>query len=572
MTTSPRSVSLCGWTVDLNVYFVSSMAGSMRSALVSFIACSGALLLLACDGGSEHQASAKISADTGGNVSLAGARLIVPPSALLADTQVSIRIVPADDTHGGTPQGLAPVGDRYEIDLQGQSLVIPARLELPYDPSRLPDGYSEEALFVTYFDPETKTWVPAGGDIDPVQKIVATDTTHASWWTLYTQTDAKAPLDAADRRTVFLSSNAGDPLELCPYITSVDRNPCVGYDYTQEDQKLDPINLVFYDVSLPDIANALSAEWTTPTICFLPPTHSAYAGVPGVVPFQKFDAIAQGYTNLGGCDNPVAGQNHIRIFPVSGTKWILAGVHYEQGLFHEPSGPWEGAEQVASTAFTQNFRVEPDRLLLQRNCSSGCIFRRQYLSGWATLITPKGSSVHQPLLVLNPDHGVPGANVLVAGVGFPSNARVSVYGDVGRSNLLLNSLSTDGNGNFLYAGIVPFNALTGIYAVRAQTSDRVFAEKLFTVEAQLVSPPGPPSSPPIVSPPRPVSPPLVSPPLAPTRVPFVSPPVLPTQPPFVSPPPVPTAPPFVSPPLVPTATPFVSPPILPTPTPYRSPP
>jgi len=554
----------------------------MRCRTALFISLLAAALIVGCGGGSSHVMHARIAANAGGELDFpGGARLVVPPGALSADTDVAIANVKPDAAHGGAPETLTAVGSRYEIDLGNQPLHVPARLELPFGNASMPADASPDGLFLAYFDPQTNAWTPSGGIVDDTKHVVATEITHASWWSLFTQTAAGTPLLASDRRAINLPSNAGDPAVLCPYLGIVKSSggsysPCVDLS----DAQLDPINLVFYGLSEQEILAALDAAgWTPGIIC---PALSALEGnqvlFAGVGRPQVFPFSDQRYLGENCASSALAGQYHVRLFPVPSSNWVLAGVHFERGIPHQPAAPWTLAADAAAGAFGTQYRVEPHRLLLQRDCAFTCTFRGLPMDGWVTLVTPKGSALSQPLLFLSPNHGPPGARIVVGGAGFPSRQPVTVYGDAGRTNLLLNTVSTDDNGMFLYVGFVPMNAPAGTYAVRAQTSDSVFAETLFTVEPG-GSPPPTASSPPVGSPQAAfASPPLVSPPG------IASPPPGPISPPSdlppgaISPPPapapvVPNSPPPAPTPVPPSSPPgLISPPPAPTPVPPNSPP
>lgn len=402
---------------------------------------------------------------------------------------MKIELVPADDSHGGMPEGLIAIGQRYEIDLGGAHLRLPARLELMYDPGLVPASIRQDTITAAFFDKDQGTWISTAGEVDQVANRVTTELFSASWWSVFTPVDPGAVL-RADRRLVYLPSNQNDPLQLCPYVANTKDNPCTT---AKDDADLDPINLVFYGLSASDILQLLEQNgWgRRDPFCQLRQSHVAYAGIgePKVVP-----AVGQVFWGL--CD----AQYHLRLFEVPGSKWVLGAAHFETlalPLVHRPSLPWEHAEEVVAESLAKGFRVEPDRLLVQRDCpdmNEGCLFRGQQMNGWATLIVSKNAPLTQPTLTLDPQSGPVATRVRVHGSGFWPHSEVIVIGDAGRYNAFLNRVNTDETGEFEYSGVVPATATiaatgetliveAGSYTVRAQLAqaDTVFAETRFRV-------------------------------------------------------------------------------------------
>ncbi len=472
------------------------------------------LLALACTGRPENTwqvdvpGQVTVSHDVGGVVTLGGARLVIPPGALRSDVRVRIEVVPADEAHGGMPPGLAAVGQRYEIDLGEQRLLVPAQLELLFDPGLLPPGIVTDQAFVAFFDREAGIWVPVGGHLERGNVLVA-ELTHASWWSAFVPAQPGGQV-GVDRRLVYLPSSAGDPLLVCPYIADTASSPCPGWDGRVADDQLDPINLVFYGLDEQEIVGALKnfkdplfgRSWddaTADPLCGFvrPPSHTAWAGVEGE-PATAIPLSGQLFWELfwGSC----VARYHIRWFRVPNSPWILAAVQVDlsQPLVNEPGEPWQRAEEFAAQAFASSFNVEPDRLLIQRDCPDriwGCVFRGQGTNGWATLVTRRDAAVVQPRLELSPNHGRVGTRVRVSGSGFRPNREVTVIGDAGRYNVFLNRIRTDSSGAFEYWGVVPVTATSGAsgetflvqpgtYTVRAQETDEdaIFAETRFTVD------------------------------------------------------------------------------------------
>lgn len=132
-----------------------------------------------------QRAAAVIGAAQGGEVSLPdGTRITVPAGAVASDLTVALDEQPT--TVPPVPSFAAAVGTLVNVDLQGQSLMKPATLELPYDPSRVSSDTPEGAVFASYFDEAKQEWVPVGGVVDTQRHVVVVQTAHASWWAPWT--------------------------------------------------------------------------------------------------------------------------------------------------------------------------------------------------------------------------------------------------------------------------------------------------------------------------------------------------------------------------------------------------
>jgi len=136
----------------------------------------------------QQDVAAQVSVSLGGEIGLpdGGATLKIPPGALAADTAVSIKRVAPDATNGGDFELGVSAGERYEVDLGGQTLNQQALLEIPFDPSLLPQGADATQVFLAYYDGMAKQWVYAGGMVDTDRNVVILPVTHASWWNPFT--------------------------------------------------------------------------------------------------------------------------------------------------------------------------------------------------------------------------------------------------------------------------------------------------------------------------------------------------------------------------------------------------
>ena len=131
---------------------------------------------------SNQEVSVMISASQGGELALPDKTVLkIPADSLQTDTQVSISKISVQDLHAA-PEELSIVGGAYDINLGTTSLQKPATLEIPFDPTLLPDGTDPGQVFLSYYNEITKEWVYAGGVVDTNRNVVVLEITHASLW------------------------------------------------------------------------------------------------------------------------------------------------------------------------------------------------------------------------------------------------------------------------------------------------------------------------------------------------------------------------------------------------------
>ncbi len=171
--------SLGQWNPRLRVRLA-----ALSACLAAVLACSLFTgLVRPTEPSMEGGAKVRIESAEGGSLALAdGSSLEIPPGALSADVEVSLRQVEAGSATGGAGEFTMPVGSRYEVDLGGQELLGPVRLEIPFDRAALPPGEDPQHVFLTYFDEEQGEWVFAGGEPDLVRNVIVLEVDHGSWW------------------------------------------------------------------------------------------------------------------------------------------------------------------------------------------------------------------------------------------------------------------------------------------------------------------------------------------------------------------------------------------------------
>jgi hypothetical protein len=127
-----------------------------------------------------------------------GAMLVIPPGAVSGNGHLIARI-------GGPRQGtnmslggqaaaakpvLAPAGRQVRFELTGATLLHPAALTIPVDPSALQQAGSAaskpDAVWLAFYDAVGHRWQYVGGRYNPVTHSVSAQVTHLSLWAPFT--------------------------------------------------------------------------------------------------------------------------------------------------------------------------------------------------------------------------------------------------------------------------------------------------------------------------------------------------------------------------------------------------
>ena len=163
-----------------------------RNTIIKKLVTLGVLIAVSCSfftqptkitsTGSNQEVSGMITASQGGELALPdNAVLKIPAGSLKTDTQVSLRRTTAENAPTISGE-LSIIGGVYDITLGTSSLEKPVILEIPFDPTLLPNGAEPSQVFLSYYDEITKEWVYAGGEVDTNRNVVVLEITHASWW------------------------------------------------------------------------------------------------------------------------------------------------------------------------------------------------------------------------------------------------------------------------------------------------------------------------------------------------------------------------------------------------------
>ncbi|MCH7698169.1 MAG: hypothetical protein IH865_04455 [Chloroflexi bacterium] len=158
---------------------------TLRTAVLAGIAVG--LFVAACGGGGGGGGGVpegtQVRATGGGEFSLDGVTVLIPPNALSEDTFVSLT------TGDGPGQALEfgiVAGDAMRIDIGEAELLQPVSVQMTYEAAGIPDDYPEEAVFLAYFDEAIGSWVPVYGTVDTATRTVLVETDNLSWWQPWT--------------------------------------------------------------------------------------------------------------------------------------------------------------------------------------------------------------------------------------------------------------------------------------------------------------------------------------------------------------------------------------------------
>jgi hypothetical protein len=320
-----------------------------------------AILCSACGGGQATSVSKKISAAKGGTVSLGDEiSLRIPAGALSADATVRVTKATKENPGPEELKSVKAVGPAWNIDLGGQELTAPVTLELTYDPSLLPQGAPEDAVFAAYYDESVGLVAIVRGRVNSDKHVIIVETTHLSWW----QPSTWLSYDV----TLFFERPYG-----CLPVDEK-RDVCFEYYLHNEDGfRLDPVNLIFVGKNAAEVAKEIDQRLHWGRWCDVPVVSliicsplrlsagSAVADMKVVTPAaqrKQLELTRRGY--------------HIRLYQSPyHPDVVLASVHDDEAqcmLALDVGRDFDKAREVVAAAFETEYQVE--RLYLGNKLST----------------------------------------------------------------------------------------------------------------------------------------------------------------------------------------------------------
>jgi hypothetical protein len=332
-----------------------------RALLLILATVSVAILCSACGGGQATSVSKKISAAKGGTVSLGDEiSLRIPAGALSADATVRVTKATKENPGPEELKSVKAVGPAWNIDLGGQELTAPVTLELTYDPSLLPEGAPEDAVFAAYYDESVGLVAIVRGRVNSDKHVIIVETTHLSWW----QPSTWLSYDV----TLFFERPYG-----CLPVDEK-RDVCFEYYLHNEDGfRLDPVNLIFVGKNAAEVAKEIDQRLHWGRWCDVPVVSliicsplrlsagSAVADMKVVTPAaqrKQLELTRRGY--------------HIRLYQSPyHPDVVLASVHDDEAqcmLALDVGRDFDKAREVVAAAFETEYQVE--RLYLGNKLST----------------------------------------------------------------------------------------------------------------------------------------------------------------------------------------------------------
>jgi len=99
----------------------------------------------------------------------------VPTEAATGPIRLRVERLRPEEAPPPSP-GLVAVGEPVRITLTEGTLIRPVRVELRYDPGRIPKGMPEEALFIARYDEASQRWIGlVSSQVDATQKLVVAE-------------------------------------------------------------------------------------------------------------------------------------------------------------------------------------------------------------------------------------------------------------------------------------------------------------------------------------------------------------------------------------------------------------
>lgn len=124
----------------------------------------------------------EIKASKGGTLDLGDkANLRIPAKSLGKDGKVTFRTRKGNEIPGLRKE-MESLGEIYEIEIGGNEVKKAIKMEIPFDPEKLPSDVAESQVFLVYYDEETQEWIFAGGEVDSRRNTIEYETEHASFW------------------------------------------------------------------------------------------------------------------------------------------------------------------------------------------------------------------------------------------------------------------------------------------------------------------------------------------------------------------------------------------------------
>ncbi|MGH3223251.1 MAG: IPT/TIG domain-containing protein [Streptosporangiaceae bacterium] len=151
-------------------------------------------VLAACSTGGPGLPAVQVSADQGGTIAIAGARLSIPRGAVSGNGELHASTIgaPAHNAQpasAGHPALLSPASAAVHFTLAGTRLIRAARITFAVPrrvlPSRLAAAGQAYAVWLAFYDSAARRWQAVPSRYHPASDTVTAEVHHLSWWTAW---------------------------------------------------------------------------------------------------------------------------------------------------------------------------------------------------------------------------------------------------------------------------------------------------------------------------------------------------------------------------------------------------
>ena len=193
-------------------------------------------LLVACSSGPAGN-SGQVSASQGGSITLAGAKLSVPPGAVSGNGQLHASMAgapPRTPPQAGTggSELLSAVSAPVHFTVTGARLTRPVRITFRIRPgvlpTSLPAAVRADAVWLSFYDSAMGRWQAVPTQYDPAAGTATAQVRHLNWWMPWTWDWAGTALRTRQALSV-LGSGRASPAS-CPGVPHVTSTNAGGQD------------------------------------------------------------------------------------------------------------------------------------------------------------------------------------------------------------------------------------------------------------------------------------------------------------------------------------------------------
>jgi hypothetical protein len=167
--------------------------GALKLLAAALVFAVSAGLLVACSSAGPVHHSGQVNASQGGSITLADAKLSVPPGAVSGNGQLQATTAgaPSAAQPPGTGQvALSGASAPVRFTLTGSRVIRPVGITFRVRPITVPSGVPAaslaNAVWLSFYDPVSQRWQAVPSQYDPATGRVSARVQHLSWWMAWT--------------------------------------------------------------------------------------------------------------------------------------------------------------------------------------------------------------------------------------------------------------------------------------------------------------------------------------------------------------------------------------------------